>query len=978
MNGSGIIDATAGAVIGGAVVMAGVKAHIAIVNMAKQCVGAEEHKQFMVVSDLVKEHLDNFIMKSSELFDSLRPTYDELQTMAPAFPEARLAFDAILKHQKHMEGQSELSWVAGLAAHFANRDENGLRITPAMLACELVKAWLRVACQNEHVPSEEVEAYRNFCRSFVNHKVNFPGSGEHSFVVAMSHAAQHMDAMLKYVLRVRRVSARNMRNLHAELYHFVLHSLQVLLLAPTCYEIPADAYSIESLAFLYDSTLPLALLDSYARKIAAEQATFWETDCGRLLQRMLRSTYGSNLCAWMDGKHEEVKTVEILVRSAENLPAYAFAFDTLQVHVRVRRQGKHGMKETVSLAQTSMSFDPKNPVWDQRLEIEVPSGKGISVHLELAGSDMLGTSVSFASAPAMAGKEILESGSERRLPLGLLSEAWSPDLPWEGQPTLVVRFRQPDLQDELCKVREKWQVGNFENSGLEYMHLAEAFLECVVELDNLMYFMDILFTHCLELANLLGDLGMVACARFVGPLLDELEQHIIDVTALISREIFDRIFDEKLEMTRLAGRGRCNCCYFLFADSSLSRDVYIENSIKKMQSLARKVGTSVISLRHAARSLTVVGIQEETKQRLQDLVGILQEHSTSMRTNRFLSVLDDSSLSSLGMIQDSRLRNDNEDACGAPEETADPKGALAICDVVVASKSPGAEKEAGHGGVVASSAEITTDGTWSSMSQDPFFQHMDPFLPGRCKAEVDYNEELQTLRFAASTASNPSCTSKYSCRGDLRNSCNLEEAAKLIPGPGRRREVVVKLLSPRQAAHPELEQPSPIDILADEAVARARRTTSSQGGAWTARSLSSSSRSRSSSPCSQRRSRSPYGPSEFVRKVLELPDDAEPAAKHTGTDPCRTGATESTGSATATGLGHEVANSRREGLRLQAPTGIDYGVPSPRSEWCENWTPTAAPYNEAEQDAAFGGRKGMNRQAGFELDSLVPAEYWPF
>lgn len=674
-----------GAAAGAAIVTAGFKAHHGIQRMAANAVDHDEKKQFLLLRDLVKNNLEDFIVDPEGMIGSLSRTRDELQTLAPAFPQAKQAFDAILMHQNHTEEVSELGFRAALASKVSAKDDEP-RLKPSLIVCEIVKNWLRMSCENQNLDAQEAKAYRDFCRGFVNHNAEFHGRGKHCFVKTMSHVTNHLDAMLKYLLQERRECASYIRTLRTEAYHFVLHAVQVLLLVPTTCSIPGSVYSIDSLGLLYHSTLPHNLLDAIEQQLAKDVASFWSTDCGQLLKMLVRSPHGSRLCAWMDGNHEEVKTIRLKIRGAENLPECPRAMDagTIDPYVSVRVNGwNHGKAEKTPIcrAKTEPRFNEQNPEWDETLEIQVPMKENVHIHISVKDYDETlhgwQKGVLVASVPPMTTSRVAElaaSGTELALPLQKDGE--------DVGATLLVAFDELCIQTHSDEIAEKWESGNFENSGLLDEQLHEVFLKSILELDSLVYFFDIMFSQCLEITAMLGDLGMALCARFMRPLIDELEERTAEVESCILKDLLDKSY-KLLTLTIGQKQRSCGLPSLLYSgaalvsgseDSENARDHHVENATRKMSLVKTPMLANLAKLRRAAFALTAAGVLEEAQQKHKALMSRLQDGGTAVRSARFQGLFPDSrkrtTLNHKGMLA-LTLGASDEVASGAFEENDD-------------------------------------------------------------------------------------------------------------------------------------------------------------------------------------------------------------------------------------------------------------------------------------------------------------------
>lgn len=642
-----------GAAAGAAVVTAGYKAHHGIQNMVTSAVDVELKKRFMLIRDLVAQHLDGFIVDPESLMMSLSGTHDELQALAPV-PQAKQAFDAILMYQNRTE---EPSVRRKVTSRFANVKEEQLK--PSHVACELIKNWLRMSCENPDVCIEEVQAYRYFCIGIVEKWDNT------SFKTTMSHVAMHLDNMQKYLLQERRDSARQMRTLRTEAYHFVLYALQALVLAPTTCQIPSCVYSLDSLGLLYKSTLPAALLSSNFEKVVAEEMEdFWHTDCGRLLQLLLRSPHGSRLCAWMDGNHSEVKTVEVKVCGARNLPQYVRCYDEIDPYITVvvsRWNDDEKKMEKVSETSTRVCFNCHNPEWEQTLTLQIPMNDNVAVHFLLKDyNEMLGgvqkvagmTSWELVGSATKTGAEVAElaaKGEEAELTLKTS----------EGEElgsSLCVAFEEPCLQTDSDEIREKWepcdelgrrQPGDFTNSGLQDIALHAQFMKVLTELDNLVYFFDIMFSQCLEITSMLGDLGMVLCADFMRPLIDELEERTAEVESGILKDLLDMRFSKHADMSfrknrscglpsmipgRAAAVGDCQ--------TSSVKDAILEKATQRLRMTKDPMKQNLAKLRRSCLVLSETKVLEAAQTKLRALMKKLKNSGTSVRSSRFQNLFD--------------------------------------------------------------------------------------------------------------------------------------------------------------------------------------------------------------------------------------------------------------------------------------------------------------------------------------------------
>jgi len=718
-----------GAAAGAAVVTAGFKAHHGIQRMAANAIDHEEKKQFLLLRDLVKNHLEEFIVDPEGMIVSLARTRDELQTLAPAFPQAKQAFDAILKHQDHTEQVSELGFRAAWASKFAAKDSES-RLQPSLIVCEIVKNWLRMSCENQNLDAQEVKSYRDFCRGFVKHQADFRGRGQHCFVKTMSHVTNHLDAMLKYLLQERRECASYIRTLRTEAYHFVLHALQVLLLVPTTCSIPGSVYSIDSLGLLYHSTLPDKLLDSIEQELAADMASFWNTDCGQLLKMLIRSPHGSRLCAWMDGNHEEVKIIRLKIRGATNLPECPRAVDvgTIDPYVSVKvTTHHHGKvdKTPISRAKTEPRLNEQSPEWNETLEIQVPMKDNVRIHIavkdydEILGGRQKGVLV--ASAAPMTTSRVAElaaSCTELELPLQLNGE--------DVGSTLLVAFDEPCIQTDSADIADKWESGNFENSGLLDVALHEVFLKSILELDSLVYFFDVMFSQCLEITSMLGDLGMALCARFMRPLIDELEERTAEVESCILKDLLDKSY-RRLSLT-IGQKRSCGLPALLSFGAALvsgsesQRDHLVWNATRKLSLVKIPMLANLAKLRRAAFALTAAGVMEEAQLKHEALMKRLQDGGTACRSARFQGLFASSrkrtTLGPMGTLQGMLALTVGADEVGSEEAENDDVAALPTL-LLSRSVTPTPTKQEAAGKVLLASDSSASDGLTFSETTVP-------------------------------------------------------------------------------------------------------------------------------------------------------------------------------------------------------------------------------------------------------------------
>mmetsp|Transcript_12933 Transcript_12933/g.22868 ORF Transcript_12933/g.22868 Transcript_12933/m.22868 type:complete len:774 (-) Transcript_12933:248-2569(-) len=636
-----------GAAAGAAVVTAGYKAHHGIQKMATEAVDAEEKKRYLIIRDLMAQHLENFIDDPESLMMSLSLTHDELNAMTPV-PQAKQAFDAILMYQLHSQ---KTSLKTAVASRFAKASD---KLKPSHVACEIIKNWLRMSCENQNIHAKEVEAYRDFCAGLVDH-----WDTTSRFVTTMSHVAIHLDAMLKYLLQERRESASQICTLRTEAYHFVLHAVQVLLLAPTTCVIPSCVYSMDSLGLLYNSTLPGGLLSKFEKEVSDEMAGFWRTDCGRLLLMLLRSPHGSRLCAWMDGQHSEIKTIRMKIRRATNLPQYVRSYDEIDpyVSVVVVRQNNTACEkdkvEKVSKVKTMIHFNNQNPEWEEQLTVQIPVSDNVSVHFlvkdydEMLGGLQKAELVGSATMTATKVAELAAKGEETELFLNSCCEG-------DMGASLHVAFHEPCIQTDSDEICQKWLSGDFTNSGLQHPRLSQAFMKAVKELDSLVYFFDVMFSQCLEITSMLGDLGMVLCARFMRPLIDELEERIAEVETGIMKDLLDICFEQKMFMSSFSRNRSCGLPSLVAGGAAMvtsgaamvtgttetsslrdQRDPVLEKATHRLRMTKDPMLQTLAQLRLSCLALSATKVLEEAHAKHRDLMKKLQNDSTSARSSRF-------------------------------------------------------------------------------------------------------------------------------------------------------------------------------------------------------------------------------------------------------------------------------------------------------------------------------------------------------
>merc|ERR1719414_2621356 len=156
---------------------------------------------------------------------------------------------------------------------------------------------------------------------------------------------------------------------------------------------------------------------------------------------------------------------------------------------------------------------------------------------------------------------------------------------------LFVHFEVPSLEDDMRAIQQKWEGGkvSVSQSGLLDDSLEKSFLRAAAELDNLVYFLDVLFSQCLELAQLLGDFGMVVCVKAVRGLLDEIEQRVIAVDKAISTDLNNDIYAYRAKKRDVKWGS------LVFA--AREADSLVAESLSKMRRLKGALLSDVASLR---------------------------------------------------------------------------------------------------------------------------------------------------------------------------------------------------------------------------------------------------------------------------------------------------------------------------------------------------------------------------------------------
>jgi len=451
----------------------------------------------------------------------------------------------------------------------------------------------------------------------------------------MAHVASHLDSLLQLRLRQRQDGAATIKQLHKEAYNFALHATKLLLLAPTTFEIPAEMYSTDSLETLRKTAI--GLNNGFEEHLGEELKDYWDTDCGRIVRRMLGSPHGISLCASMDGRPNNLleRQVKAVINGTIELPQGFFL--SLRAEVCVVREGKKHVHGRASLDNAGIANQNGKLEWNKAFEFTVPNVDSVTVVIDLI---CLGGHVCWQTEP-MSAAEVVEYAKQNRqvcLPLNSKSDGGSDSGSKHSLKTqLLVTFERPSVRKEIQSVREKWQgdqckkAPDYSNSGLVSKKFGDAFLKAATEVDGFMYFTDILVSQCLELAQLLGDLGMVLSEDMIRPLLDEIQHRLLETHRSVNG-LLNIVYDRVTECRR-----NRSSSWHLFSKSCPGVSPLAQDSNLKLQKLKVQTLEDIHKLRLVCCTNyeTAADVLSEAKAVVGELIGKLTDERTSARSSRF-------------------------------------------------------------------------------------------------------------------------------------------------------------------------------------------------------------------------------------------------------------------------------------------------------------------------------------------------------
>jgi len=637
-TGKAVLAAAGGAAVGGATVATGY-----YLNGLADSYKSSKHKaQSEVISELVRRHLAAQDVPLPSGFDlqELRMTHVGLGTTAPIFPPMKLAFDAICRYQtKRKKTVGCIRTHAGTSSF----DED-----PRTVVCEFLKFWIREKILDRDIEAYEVMAYRDFCRGILNYPDVFKMSNTMSFCKAMAYVASNLDEVLKLRLRQMRSATHLFERLHGEAYHFALHAVKIPLLVATDIDPPNIQYSMESLTLLRRTALPANLLASeFHRNLAKKMEAAWQTECGCLIRLLLSTPHMERLCAAREGAlppEEATVPFMVVVQRAENLPdVQVLGVLDPYVKVKVTRDG-----EKLCKAKTTVKVERHNPKWRERLFVEMPANDeeaelGFEVSDYRKSTGGRGNTHFAHSAPMRLGlvRALAHEGSDVRLSLepsgGLARERLLGS-------AVVVRFEEPRFDREIKTLRRRWRddedAAEVPRSGLRLPEVGPWFLAAVESLENLVYFLDIVFSQCAELSRLLGDLGIVLIAPMLTPLLDEVDQRV-GAAADATAKVLDVVYSTLADRAKVGKRERTGCtsnASVCHADDRRQAD----KSLISLKDLKNKVIATSTELRRVC--VRYGGVEEllaEASENAKSLLRRLHDDETSRRSSRFAGVLCD-------------------------------------------------------------------------------------------------------------------------------------------------------------------------------------------------------------------------------------------------------------------------------------------------------------------------------------------------
>jgi hypothetical protein len=624
MTTTAVIGGVAGVAVGGAAVAAAYEAKQAKQQLMDKYVDQEHKAEMEIIHKDLQEHLSDYFSPTE--ISQYKATSAELMVVSPAFPQVKEAFDAILAYQRQRSGRG----LTGFSCVGRNTVTDS---DPKTLVCEMLKAWLETKSEHVEVKHEEVEAYRNFCRALVASHGVFIQRDRYTFLEMMAHVAAHLDSLLQLRLRQRQDGAATIKQLHKEAYNFALNATKVLLFAPTTFEIPEDMYSTASLETLRKTAI--GFNKGFEEHLGEELKAYWDTDCGRIVRRMLGSPHGVSLCASMDGcpKNMLGRQVKAVIHCANELPHGFFSF--LRAEVCVVHGGRKSIRGQAGLDRVAVENHPGEFEWNETFEFTIPNSDSATVLLDLFCP---GGFVCWQTEPMSAAK-VVEYAKEKRqvsLPLNSISDDESDSgSKHSSKPQLLVSFELPSVSEEIQAVSEKWlgdhrrKAPDFSNSGLVAKRFGEAFLKAATELDGFFYFIDILVSQVLELAQLLGDLGMVLSQDMIRPLLDEIQHRMLEVHRLMNN-LLNLVYERVTENHRSRS-------WHLFSKSPSGVSLLVQDSNLKLQKLKVQTLEDIQKLRLLCCSNydTASDVLSEAKAVVGELMGKLTDEHTSGRSSRF-------------------------------------------------------------------------------------------------------------------------------------------------------------------------------------------------------------------------------------------------------------------------------------------------------------------------------------------------------
>ncbi|CAE8583809.1 unnamed protein product [Polarella glacialis] len=511
-----VLAAAGGAVAGGAAVAGS----LYLKGLADSYDEGRLQRQGEIVADALQQSLSAEGVRLPSHFElaGLQQTLTPWLPEAPAYPQLKLAFDAILRLQTKRKPRAD----------------------PKTVACELLKAWLREKAEDRGVPPREVLAYRNFCRALVQQKHALRGHSlveKGSFVQAMAHVAHELDGLLLTRLRDAQSASQLLGELRGEAYSFLLHLAKLLLLSGANFTMPEAMYSLDSLALLRRTALsPELLHDKFDKGLASEMQSAWQTDCGLLVKLLLSQPHVAGLVTAHEGietRAIRTSTLIVDVLRAEALPSTAV--DTVDPYVTVKVvQGTR----TLSSAKSSAKKNCENPTWGESLLVDIPDQpelllpgmEPIELVVEVADYNVGGNfNCTFARSVPIGLPEVWQqatAATELYLEMEKITKL-SPRGTLEGT-RVVVCLRRPEFATEAARIQRSWScepgASSSEQSGLKFHEVGPAFLNLATALDNAAYFLDIAAQQAAEVTKLLGDLGAVLVAPLLCTLLNEVDQ----------------------------------------------------------------------------------------------------------------------------------------------------------------------------------------------------------------------------------------------------------------------------------------------------------------------------------------------------------------------------------------------------------------------------------------------------------------------